>query len=71
MFPIDSYSVMCMSYPSEKNKPLLAAGVGAAVLGGWRTPGVYTYSTGLPYSVTSGGNYSTALDVYGSATALA
>jgi hypothetical protein len=56
--------------PFGKDKPFLTSGIGAAILGGWRTSGVYTYSSGLPFSVTSGGNYSTALDVYGNATAL-
>jgi hypothetical protein len=56
--------------PFGKNKPLLATGVGAALLGGWRTAGVYTFSSGLPFSVTSGSNYSNALDAFGAATAL-
>lgn len=56
--------------PFGKGKPFLTGGAGAAILGGWRTSGVYTFSSGLPFSVTSGGNYSTAIDVYGAATAL-
>ncbi len=56
--------------PFGKNKSLLSTGVGAALLGGWRSSGVYTYSSGLPFSVTSGPNYSNAIDVYGNATAL-
>jgi hypothetical protein len=56
--------------PFGAGKPFLPTGIGSALLGGWRTSGVYTYSSGLPFSVTSGGNYSTALDVYGNATAL-
>lgn len=56
--------------PFGKGKPFLTQGVGAAVLGGWRTSGVYTFSSGLPFSVTSGSDYSNALDAYGAATAL-
>lgn len=56
--------------PFGKNKPFLAHGVGAAVMGGWRTSGVYTYSSGRPFTVTSGSAYSNALDAYGAATAV-
>lgn len=55
--------------PFGRNKPLLSTGLGAALLGGWRSSGVYTYSTGLPFSVTSGGNYNTAIDPFGATTA--
>jgi hypothetical protein len=57
-------------FPFGKGKPFLTQGTGAAILGGWRTSGVYTFSSGLPFSVTSGSNYSNALDAYGAATAL-
>ncbi len=57
-------------FPFGEGKPFLTHGVGAAVLGGWRTSGVYTFSSGLPFSVSSGSNYSNALDAYGAATAL-
>jgi hypothetical protein len=56
--------------PFGKNKPMLANGWGAALLGGWRTSGVYTFSSGLPFSVSSGSNYSNALDAYGATNAL-
>jgi TonB dependent receptor len=56
--------------PFGKGKPFLSTGIGAAVLGGWRSSGVYTYSTGLPFTVTSGSNYSNAIDAYGAATAV-
>lgn len=57
-------------FPFGKSKPFLTQGIGAALLAGWRTAGVYTFSSGLPFSVTSGSNYSNALDAYGAATAL-
>jgi hypothetical protein len=56
--------------PFGKGKPFVQNGIGAALLSGWRTAGVYTFSSGLPFSVTSGSNYSNALDAYGAATAL-
>lgn len=56
--------------PFGKNKPFLTSGIGAALLGGWRASGVYTYSSGLPFTVSSGGNYSTALDAFGNANAV-
>lgn len=56
--------------PFGKNKPFVASGLGAKVLGGWSTTGVYTYSSGRPFTVTSGSKYSNALDAYGAATAV-
>jgi hypothetical protein len=56
--------------PFGKGKPFLATGLGSAVLGGWRTSGVYTFSSGRPFTITSGSNYSNASDVYGAATAV-
>ncbi|MDQ1473089.1 MAG: hypothetical protein QOJ99_4569 [Bryobacterales bacterium] len=56
--------------PFGKDKPFLGNGFGAALLGGWRTAGVYTFSSGLPFSVSSGSTYSNALDSYGATNAL-
>ncbi len=56
--------------PFGKGKPFLASGIASAVLGGWRTSGVYTFASGRPFTVTSGGNYSNAIDPYGAATAV-
>jgi outer membrane receptor protein involved in Fe transport len=56
--------------PFGKNKPLLQSGVGAAILGGWRTSGIFTYYSGRPFTITSGGNYSAALDPYSYAEAV-
>jgi hypothetical protein len=56
--------------PFGQGKTLLAKGVGSALLGGWRTSGIYTYSAGLPFTVTSGGNLSDLIDSNGSATSL-
>jgi hypothetical protein len=56
--------------PFGKGKPFLSNGIGAAILGGWQTSGVYTFSSGRPFTMVSGSNYSNALDVYGAATAV-
>jgi len=56
--------------PFGKGKPFLSNGIGSAILGGWRTSGVYTFSSGRPFTVTSGSNYSNAIDIYGAATAV-
>ena len=65
---------MVVSYvwelPFGKGKPFLTSGVASAILGGWRTSGVYTFSSGRPFTITSGSNYSNAIDVYGAATAV-
>jgi hypothetical protein len=56
--------------PFGKGKPMLQKGFGAAVLGGWRTSGIFTYYSGRPFTVVSGSNYSNAIDPYGLATAV-
>jgi outer membrane receptor protein involved in Fe transport len=56
--------------PFGKGKPFVSAGLAAALLGGWRTAGVYTFSSGLPFTVSSGSSFSNALGAYGAATAL-
>jgi hypothetical protein len=56
--------------PFGHNKPLVNSGVGSWVLGGWRTSGIYTFSSGLPFTVSSSGNLSTDIDINGNATSL-
>jgi hypothetical protein len=56
--------------PFGHGKQALQHGVAAALLGGWRTSGIYNYSSGRPFTVSAGGNYSTAISVYGGATSL-
>jgi hypothetical protein len=56
--------------PFGPGKSMLQHGIGAAILGGWRTSGIYSYSSGLPFTVSAGGNYSTALSAYGGLTSL-
>ena len=45
-------------------------GIAAAVFGGFRTSGSFTYASGRPFTVTSGGGLSNALDPFGAATAV-
>lgn len=59
-----------LELPFGYGKPMLSSGVAAWVLGGWRTSGVYTFYSGRPFTVVSGSNYSTAIDLYGAATAV-
>ena len=40
------------------------------ILGNWETSGVYSFSTGLPFTVTSGSSLSSSIDPYGAATAV-
>ncbi len=56
--------------PFGKGKPFLSNGIASKLLGGWRTAGVYTFSVGTPFTVSSGSNYTNAFDPYGSATAV-
>ncbi len=56
--------------PFGKGKPFLSSGIASAILGGWQTSGVYTFSSGRPFTITSGSSYSNALDPYGAATAV-
>jgi len=56
--------------PFGKGKSMLTHGIGKALLGGWRTSGIYSYSVGRPFSVTVGGNYNSAIDQYGNGTSM-
>jgi hypothetical protein len=56
--------------PFGKGRRFLQGGIGGAILGGWETSGIYTFYSGRPFTVTSGSNYSTAIDLYGAATAV-
>jgi len=43
--------------PFGKGKRWLSAGVGAAILGGWRLSGVHQYASGLPLSFVNSNSY--------------
>ena len=56
--------------PFGHNKPFVTSGVGAWMLGGWRTSGIYTFSSGQPFTVSSSGQLSSDIDINGNANAL-
>jgi hypothetical protein len=56
--------------PFGKGKKMASSGIAAAVFGGFRTSGSFTYASGRPFTVTSGGGLSNALDPFGAATAV-
>jgi hypothetical protein len=56
--------------PFGHEKSFAATGPAAWVLGGWRTSGIYTFSSGLPFTVSSSGNLSNDIDINGNATSL-
>ncbi len=51
--------------PAGHNHAAFSHGLASQILGGWRTSGVYTFSSGLPFTVYSGGALTTALDPNG------
>ena len=69
-FPNRLVASYVVELPFGHGKPWLRDGLGAAVLGGWRTSGVYTFASGRAFTVVSGSTYSTAIDLYGAATAV-
>jgi hypothetical protein len=56
--------------PFGRNKPFASSGPASWLAGGWRTSGIYTFSSGLPFTVTSSSNLSLDVDIYGQATSL-
>lgn len=51
--------------PFGRGKAMLRKGPLASVLGNFRTSGVYTFYSGIPYQVTAGSALGNALDPYG------
>ncbi len=51
--------------PAGRGHQLFSHGIASQILGNWRTSGVYTFSSGLPFTVWSGGALTTALDPNG------
>jgi len=56
--------------PCGKGKKMAASGPLMWLIGGFRTSGSYTYAAGRPFTVSSGGSLSSALDPFGAATAV-
>lgn len=71
-FDIRQRTVVSYVYelPFGKGKALASSGPLAWILGGFRTSGGLTFATGRPYTITSGGSLSNALDPFGAATAV-
>jgi outer membrane receptor protein involved in Fe transport len=51
--------------PAGRGHQLFSHGLASYALGNWRTSGVYTFSSGLPFNVWSGSALTTALDPNG------
>ena len=56
--------------PFGPGKSMLNSGPLSWILGNFRTSGVYTYYSGHPFTVNSGGTLAASLDPYGEATAV-
>jgi hypothetical protein len=55
--------------PFGHGKPMLSRGIAGYLFGNWRMSGVYTYFSGRPFTVNSGGTIANSLDPYGAVTA--
>jgi hypothetical protein len=51
--------------PAGRGHRLFSHSIASYILGNWRTSGVYTFSSGLPFTVWSGGAVTTSLDPNG------
>jgi hypothetical protein len=56
--------------PFGKGKQFASGGILSKVVGGFTTSGSYTYASGRPYTVNSGGSIGSSIDPAGSATAV-
>jgi len=56
--------------PFGKGKPVASRGPLAWIVGGFRTSGAYTHTSGRPFTVTSGGSLANAIDPFGAHTAV-
>jgi hypothetical protein len=56
--------------PFGHNKGIANSGIAAAILGGFRTSGVYTFASGRPFTVNSGSSRKNAVDPFGATTAV-
>jgi len=56
--------------PFGRGRRMLQTGVLSYILGGFRTSGVYTFASGRPFTVNSGGTLNNSIDPFGAATAV-
>jgi hypothetical protein len=57
-------------FPFGPHKQFLKTGPLSYILGGFHTSGVYTYASGRPFTVNSGGTIGSSIDPFGAATAV-
>jgi hypothetical protein len=71
-FDIPQHVVASYVYemPVGRGHRLLPNGWASWVLGNWTMSGVYTFSSGRPFTINSGSSLTTAIDPYGQATAV-
>jgi hypothetical protein len=55
--------------PFGRGKAFASHGIASYLIGNFRTSGVYTYASGRPFTVSSGGARSNALDAFGAVAA--
>lgn len=55
--------------PFGRNRRFLREGVLSYIVGGFRTSGVYTFASGRPFTVSSGGSIANSLDKFGAVAA--
>jgi hypothetical protein len=56
--------------PFGRGRRLLQSGALSYILGGFRTSGVYTFASGRPFTLNSGGSLNNSIDPFGAATAV-
>jgi hypothetical protein len=59
-----------LELPFGRGRRMLGNGVISYIVGGFRTSGVYTFASGRPFTVNSGGSLSNSIDRFGAATAV-
>lgn len=56
--------------PFGKGRPFANSGIAAWLFGGFRTSGAWTYASGRPFTMSSGGSIANTLDPFGAHSAL-
>jgi len=69
----DSPHRLAISYiyelPFGRNRKVVNSGALSYIVGGFKTSGVYTFASGRPFTVSSGGSIASTLDVFGAVAA--
>src|SRR5207253_3730578 len=55
--------------PLGRNRQFVKEGILSYMIGGFKVSGVYTFASGRPFTVSSGGNIASTLDVFGAGAA--